>query len=82
MMHLAQATPKSMIPNRPIVNPIKGRSIKCKITTAVVGLVALLVVVLLPIELSKRLRKQPKLSVILPLYSYPDEGVWDPLYTA
>ena len=50
---------------------------------SVFGLVGILIVIgVIAFGITRALRKPTKVSVIVPLYIYPDEGAWDPLYNA
>jgi hypothetical protein len=65
-----------------ILNTFRGRSRKWKIVATAVGLFLLIVIILLAC-IPKFLHKNPPpTSIIVPLYIYPEEGAWDPLYTA
>jgi hypothetical protein len=64
-------------------NPFRGRSTKCKILTAAIALSVIVVGALIGWGISKAVKKKaPIVSVILPLYIYPGEGAWTPVYTA
>jgi hypothetical protein len=63
-------------------NPFRGRSTKCKLLTGAIVLVGIIIAALIGWGISKAVKKTPIVSVILPLYIYPGEGAWDPVYTA
>ena len=63
-------------------NPFRDRSRKCKITTGVIIFIIVVVVASLigwGVHKNKT-QSSPTVSVIVPLYLYPSEGAWDPLY--
>lgn len=66
--------------------PLRGRRPTRRVwlfVSALVGVLALAIIVPLAIVLPRRARNMaPKSSVIVPLYVYPALGAWDPLHEA
>ena len=60
----------------------RKQSNKCKIYTAFLLVDVLILIGVLAFGITRALRRPTKVSVIMPLYIYPDEGAWDPLYNA
>lgn len=65
-----------------LVGYFRERSNKCKIYSAFILAGILIVVGLIAFGISKAVRHPTNVSVIVPLYIYPNEGAWDPLYNA
>ena len=65
---------------------LKGRSRRCKILTAAGVLGVIVVASLLGWGIPRAMRENEKsndaVAVIVPLYIYPNEGAWTPLYNA
>jgi hypothetical protein len=77
-LHMSEGKPKSFR-----WNPFQGRSRRCKIIVIAVVLFICVAAALLGWGIHKAVQKTyNNMAVILPLYIYPFEGVWDPLYTA
>jgi hypothetical protein len=66
----------------PAVTYSRKRSNKCKIYSAFILIDALIIIGLIAFGIARALTQPTNVSVIVPLYIYPDEGAWDPLYNA
>ena len=62
----------------------QGRSRRFKIILAAVVIVVLLLIIIpLAVVLPKRKKStHPICSILLPLYIYPADGAWDPIFQA
>jgi hypothetical protein len=64
------------------VTYFRKKSNRCKIYTAFILVDVLIVIALVSFGITRALKKSTNVSVIVPLYIYPNEGAWDPLYNA
>lgn len=65
-----------------LVTYFRKKSNKYKIYSVFILIDALIVIGLIAFGITRALRRPANVSVIVPLYIYPDEGAWDPLYNA
>jgi len=63
-------------------NPFADRSRKCKVICSLIIFDLFIVMSLITWGALASFSKGPEITVILPLYSYPNVGAWEPLYVA